>query len=186
VLKAAAIVVLAVAVGGCASSDADTTATKPPKTLRDETTATAALAMAPKWIRMYCSEAGRTVKPPVLCPGRAPRGILPTGNLNVFRPAPEGYIFEGEAETHWVFAARPGDVEGDYGPMRSLGVVHVREENGRWLYAPETAGIHAGHLVLTWRAQGFHYTISAHTDNPGSDRLRDELVMVAEGMRLYR
>jgi hypothetical protein len=186
VLKAAGTVALAVAVGGCAPSEVDTTATKPPKRLRDEPTVTDPVGIAPRWIRKYCSEAGRTIKPAVLCPGRVPRGILPTGNLSVFRPAPEGYIFEGEAETHWVFAVTPGDVEGDYGPMRSLGAIRVREKNGRWLYAPETAGIHAGHLVLTWRAQRFHYTISAHTNNPGSDQLRDELLTVAEGMRLYR
>jgi hypothetical protein len=186
VLKAVAFIVLAAAVAGCASSDADRTATMPPGTLRDETTAAAHLARAPAWIRRYCADAGRTIKPPVLCPERVPRDISPTGNLNVFRPAPEGYIFEAQAETHWVFAAQPGDVEADYGPMRHLGPVHVRDETGRWLYAPETAGIHAGHLVLTWRIHRFHYTISAHTDNPSSDQLRDELLTVAEGMRLHR
>lgn len=122
-------------------------------------------------------------------PCSAQRGFhaaSPTGNLEVFRPAPEGYIFEGDAETHWVFAALPGDVEGDYGPMRPLGAVRVRGQKGRWLYAPETAGIHAGHLVLAWRAGRFHYTVSAHSDDPASGQLRDELVTVAEGMRLYR
>jgi hypothetical protein len=101
------------------------------------------------------------------------------------RPAPEGYVFEGEAETHWVFGASPGDVEGDYGPMRPLGAATVRGGGGRWLSAPESAGIHAGHLVLAWRDGRFHYAVSAHTDDPSSDQLRFELISVAEGMRPY-
>jgi hypothetical protein len=186
VLKTVAFIVLAVGIGGCASSDGDTTMTRPPGTLHEETTATADVANAPTWIRKYCADAGRTIKPPVLCPERVPGGISPTGNLDVLRPAPDGYIFEGQGEPHWVFAAVPGDIEGDYGSMPHLGAVQVRGENGRWLYAPETAGIHAGHLVLTWRAERFHYAISVHTDDPGSGQLREELSSVAEGMRLYR
>jgi hypothetical protein len=181
-----AFIVLAAAVAGCASSDADRTATMPPGTHRDETAAAAHLARTPTWIRRYCADAGRTIKPPVLCPERVPPGISPTGNLDVFRPAPQGYIVEGQAETHWVFAALPGDVGADYGPMRALGAARVRGKNSRWLYAPEVAGIRAGHLVLTLRAGRFHYTISAHTDDPGSDHLREELSGVASGMRLYR
>jgi hypothetical protein len=173
------------AVGGC-SSDVERSATERPDTLRVETTASGDVARAPAWIRKYCADAGQTIKAPVLCPERVPRGIFPTENLDVFRPAREGYIFEGQAETHWVFAAGPGDVEGDYGPMRPLGAVSVRGTNGRWLYAPETSGIHAGHLVLTWRSGTFHYTISAHTDGLGSKELREKIARVAEGMRPYR
>jgi hypothetical protein len=180
------LIVVALVVGGCASSDTDTRATGTSQTLPDTTTAVLDVASAPKWIREYCADAGRTIKPPVFCPARVPRGISPTGNLEVFRPALEGYIFEGVAKTgHWVFAAGPGDVEGDYGAMRPLGAVRVRDENGRLLYAPETSGIHAGHLVLAWRAGRFHYTVSVHTDDPASGQLRDELATVAEGMRLY-
>jgi hypothetical protein len=184
VRKAVVFAVLAVAIGGCAWSG-DSTATQP-GTLRTEPSATADLARAPTWIRQYCADAGRTIEPPVLCPERVPRDLSPTENLDFLGPSAEGYIFEGEAETHWVFAAGPGDIEGDYGPMRPFGAVRVRAENGRWLYAPGTAGIHASHLVLTWRAGRFHYAISAHTDDPRSASLRDELTSVAEGMRLYR
>lgn len=149
-------------------------------------TAEIAIGRAPEWIRDYCVEAGRVVEAPVLCPAYAPVGILPTGNLKVLRPAPEGYVFEGEADTHWVFAASPGPIEGDYGPMRDLGVATVRGETGTWLSAPEIAGIHAGHLVLTWQSGEFHYAVSAHTDDPSSQALRRGLVTVATEMRVYR
>lgn len=144
------------------------------------------LTRSPKWISEYCAEAARVIKLPVLCPARTPVGIRSTENLQVLRPSAEGYVFEGEAETHWVFAASPADVEGDYGPMRALGAASVRGGSGRWLYASEEAGIHAGHLVLTWRVGRFHYALSAHTDFPDSDELRHELRAIAEGMRFYK
>jgi hypothetical protein len=145
-----------------------------------------AIGRAPAWIREYCADAGRVVESPVLCPAQAPVGILPTGNLQVLRPAPEGYVFEGEADTHWVFSASPGPIEGDYGPMLDLGVATIGGETGTWLSAPESAGIHASHLVLTWRSGEFHYVVSAHTDDPSSQALRRGLVTVASAMRVYR
>jgi hypothetical protein len=145
-----------------------------------------ALSRSPEWIMEYCSGAAPTIKPPVLCPARVPSSISPAENLDVLRPSPEGYVFEGEAETHWVFAASQGEVEGDYGAMRPLTAARVRGRSGRWLYAPETGGIHAHHLVLTWREGRFHYVISAHTDDPDSEELRPQLLAVAEGLRLYR
>lgn len=141
---------------------------------------------APEWVAAYCARAGRIVEAPLLCPAVTPTGIRKTGNLEALPPAPEGYVFEGEADTHWVFGASPGSVEGDYGPMRHLGETSVGGEVATWLAAPESAGIHAGHLVLTWRSGGFHYVVSAHTDEPGSDALRHALVEVASGMQSYR
>jgi hypothetical protein len=102
------------------------------------------------------------------------------------RPSHEGYVFEGQADTHWVFTASFGDVEGDYGAMQHLGATRVQETKGEWLYAPEVAGIHAHHLVLTWRRGRLHYAVSAHRDEPKSKLLRRELRAVAEAMRLYR
>jgi hypothetical protein len=181
----AAFVATTMLVVNCASSDemGGTTARSPGPS-RSAATAIA-VTPSPRWISEYCAEAARVIEPPVLCPARAPKGILPTENLDVLRPSAEGYVFEGDAETHWVFGASPGDVEGDYGAMRHLSAATVRGTRGRWLYAPESAGIHAGHLVLEWRVGMFHYAVSAHTDDPSSDQLRQELRTVAEGMRLY-
>jgi hypothetical protein len=117
---------------------------------------TALLTPAPRWVRDYCREAARKIKSPVLCPTRTPSGLIATGNLEVFRPSAEGYLVEGQAEAHWAFSAGPGNVEGDYGAMRDLGVARVGKSKGRWLYAAETAGIHAGYLVLAWEGRGFH------------------------------
>jgi hypothetical protein len=180
-----ALVALTVLVAGCASSDVtEGTPTQSPSVSQPAPTAIA-VTLSPRWILDYCAEAARVIGPPVLCPARTPDGILPTENLEVLRPAPEGYVFEGEAETHWVFGASPGDVEGDYGPMRPLGAATVQGGSGRWLSAPGSAGIHAGHLVLAWREGPFHYTVSAHTEDPSSVQLRQELRTVAEGMSLY-
>jgi hypothetical protein len=137
------------------------------------------------WIKDYCSEAARRIKRPVLCPARAPRGISPTENLKGFRPTRQGYVFEAEAEQHWVFVASPFELEGSYGRMRFLGPVEVRGRRGRWLYASPTGGIHAHHLVLTWREGGFHYAVSIHAQIPVSEPLRNDVLNVAEGMRLY-
>jgi hypothetical protein len=186
VVKVIALAAILVVVGGCASSEK--TEPRPAKSLTNGASATTVIAVSrsPEWITEYCAEAARTIKPPVLCPGRVPSGITPTENLEILRPSPEGYVFEGEAEAHWVFAASQGDVEGDYGAMRPLTAARVRGRSGRWLYAPETGGIHAHHLVLTWREGRLHYVISAHTDDPDSEELRPQLLAVAERMRLYR
>jgi hypothetical protein len=142
------------------------------------------VALSPEWIVKYCADAARTIKRPVLCPALASDGIVPTENIKVLRPSPEGYVFEGETATHLVFAASKGGVEGDYGAMQHLGAARVRGRSGQWLYAPKTGGIHANHLVLTWREGGFHYTISAHTNELDTEERRDELIALAEGMRL--
>jgi hypothetical protein len=141
---------------------------------------------APRWMKDYCSEAGRKIKRLVLCPARVSRGISPTENLEVFRPTSRGYVFEAEAEQHWVFVASPFDLEGNYGRMQFLGSVEVRGRTGRWLFAPPTGGIHAHHLVLTWRERGVHYAVSVHTLTHATEPLRDDVLRVAEGMRLYR
>jgi hypothetical protein len=147
----AAFVAITMLVVNCTSSDEmGGTMTRSPGPSRSAATAIA-VTPSPRWISDYCAEAARVIEPPVLCPARAPKGILPTENLDVLRPSAEGYVFEGDAETHWVFGASPADVEGDYGAMRRLGAATVRGTRGRWLYAPESAGIHAGHLVLEWR-----------------------------------
>jgi hypothetical protein len=143
------------------------------------------MAPAPRWISEYCSEVGRKIKRAVLCPARVPLGISPTENLKGFRPTSQGYVFEAEAEQHWVFVASPFELQANYGRMRVLGSVEVRGRPGRWLYAPPTGGIHAHHLVLTWRERGFHYAMSVHTKTPSSERLRSRVLRVAEGMRLY-
>lgn len=147
---------------------------------------TSQMAPAPRWIRDYCREAGRKIKRPVLCPALVPRAISPTENLKGFRPTGRGYIFEAEAERHWVFVAAPFELESNYGRMRFLRSTEVRGRAGRWLYAPPTGGIHAHHLVLTWAERGFHYAVSVHAQISESELLRKDVLSVAEGMRLYR
>jgi hypothetical protein len=167
-------------VGACGSTDPAPTITTPTSPATE-----IPVGRAPQWVTAYCAKAGRIVEAPVLCPAVTPTGIRPTGNLDALPPAPEGYVFEGEADTHWAFGASPGSVEGDYGPMRHLGETSVAGQAAAWLAAPESAGIHAGHLVLTWRSGGFHYVVSAHTDDTSSEPLRRALLEVASGMRSY-
>jgi hypothetical protein len=185
-VSVAVYVIVALTLGACGSPAEPVGTSTTAAALSPTPIAQIAIGRSPKWIRDYCADAARVVEAPVLCPAAAPVRIVPTGNLKVLRPGPEGYVFEGEAETHWVFGASPGPIAGDYGPMRHLGVTTVSGEEGTWMAAPESAGIHAGHLVLTWRSGGFHYVVSAHTDDPNSEVLRRALVAVASGMHLYR
>jgi hypothetical protein len=183
--KVVPLVLVTAAVAACSSSERLVGTTE---TSQGSEVATPAVRVtrAPGWVTEYCVKAGRMIGPPVLCPGWAPDSISEPANLRVWRPSRGGYVFEAHANTHWVFGADRADVEANYGPMRELGSVRVGERTGRWLHAPEVAGIHAGHLVLTWRDGRFHYTISAHTENPEEAELRRELVAVAEGMRRFR
>jgi hypothetical protein len=186
VAKGVVLFAVLTAAGACASPEESESRTAASSTPGNASTTAIVLSRSPEWISQYCAGAARVIEPPVLCPARVPGGISPTENLEALRPSPEGYVFEGEADTHWVFAASPGDVEGDYGVMDPGGPVRVRGRSGRWLYATETAGIHARHLVLTWREGRFHYVISAHTHHPDSPELHAELLAVAERLRLYR
>jgi hypothetical protein len=184
VVAAVSVAVVWVTVGACGGGEPSTTVTTPASPTSPAMQIP--VGRAPEWVAAYCARAGRIVEAPVLCPTVTPTGIRKTGNLEALPPAPEGYVFEGEAGTHWVFGASPGSVEGDYGPMRHLGDTSVSGEAATWLAASESAGIHAGHLVLTWSSGGFHYVVSAHTDEPGSEPLRRALLEVASGMRSYR
>jgi hypothetical protein len=187
VFRAILLAFLALAPAACSTSDeTGVTETGRSRSVPTEAAKAEPVTPAPKWIKDYCAKAARKIRHPVLCPGRTPKDIHPTANLELFRPWREGYVFEGSAETHWVFTASPGDVEGDYGPMRHLGSTRVREAEGLWFYAPEVAGIHAHHLVLSWRWGRLYYAVSAHTDEPESKLLQRELRAVAEAMRLYR
>jgi hypothetical protein len=185
VVKTLALIFIVVA-AGCASGEQRPGESEPSRPPDDGPVTSSEMRPAPRWIKDYCSEAGRKMKRPVLCPARVPRGISPTENLEGFRPTRRGYVFEAEAEQHWVFVASPFDLEGNYGRMRFLGSVEVRGRTGRWLFAPPTGGIHAHHLVLTWRERGLHYAVSVHTEQRDSQPLRNDLLRVAEGMRLYR
>jgi hypothetical protein len=187
VLRAIGLALVLLAAAACSTSE-DTGVTGPArsKSVPTEAAKADAVTPAPGWIKDYCANAAHKIKRPVLCPARTPNGIQPTENLALLPPSGEGYVFEGQADTHWVFNASFGDVEADYGAMQHLGATRVRETKGDWLYAPEIAGIHAHHLVLTWRWGRLHYAVSAHTKEPESSLLRRELRAVAEAMRLYR
>jgi hypothetical protein len=103
----------------------------------------------------------------------------------VLRPSPTGYLFEGYTDRHWVFGAYGrGDLRG-YGPPRKLDQTRVRGRAAAFSYAPASGGIHAHHLILSWREGGFLYAISVHTAMPTAP-LRAQLKLIAEAMRRYR
>jgi hypothetical protein len=187
VFRAISLALVVLAAAACSTSEeTGVTGAAPSSSVPAESGDADPVTPAPGWIKGYCAEAARKIKRSVLCLARTPQGIHPTANLALLQPGRDGYVLEGQAYEHWVFTASTGDLESDYGPMQHLGVTRVREAKGEWLYAPEVAGIHAHHLVLTWRRGSLHYAVSAHTDDPESQSLRRDLRAVAEAMRLYR
>jgi hypothetical protein len=143
-----------------------------------------ALRVAPAWVRVFCREASSVTRGEVLCPGRLPRPFGPGPNAGTFRPSRFGYVVEGYTESHWVFAAFPArsGFEG-YGRLRTLGTARVAGRPARYLFSA-TAGISAGHEILSWRQGGFVYAVSVHTGEPKRPSPA-ALLQVARAMRRY-
>jgi hypothetical protein len=120
----------------------------------------------------------------VLCPGLVPASLGPTANEAVLSPSPRGYVFEGQGPGHWAFAAF-ADAAGlrRYGAFRRLGTITVRGRIADISAAPATAGIFAGHLLVSWTEDGTLYVTSIHAD--ALSIWRDELRQVAESYRAF-
>jgi hypothetical protein len=113
-----------------------------------------------------------------------PRLFSPGPNAGTSRPSRLGYIFEGYAESHWVFAAFLARSAFDgYGRMRRLGMACVAGRPARYLFT-RTGGIFAGHEILAWRRGRFVYAVSVHTGEP-KRQPPPELLQVALAMKRY-